>query len=109
LIDFLKNLSLNVSTFTEEEEEKNMEPPPPPPKRFVVPHNTIINRHIPHDSNTLIEAVDFAALGKIQPFLVTITTSAALLIDFHCHLTKNEVCGYLGGTWDVNSHSECWK
>jgi hypothetical protein len=61
------------------------------------------------DSNTLVEAVEFATLGKIQPFLVTITTSAALLIDFHCHLTKNEVCGYLGGSWDVNSHSKITK
>lgn len=27
------------------------------------------------------------------------------MIDFHCHLTTNEVCGYLGGTWDFNTHN----
>lgn len=41
----------------------------------------------------------------MQPFLVTMTSSAMLLADFHCHLTPYEVCGYLAGTWDVNSHS----
>lgn len=58
------------------------------------------------DTNTLVETVSFAALSKIQPFLVSITTSSVLLMDFHCHLTKTEVCGYLGGSWDLNSHSE---
>lgn len=50
--------------------------------------------------------MSFAALNKIQPFLVSITTSSVLLMDFHCHLTKTEVCGYLGGSWDLNTHSE---
>lgn len=27
-------------------------------------------------------------------------------MDFHCHLTKSEVSGYLAGHWDVNSHSK---
>lgn len=54
----------------------------------------------------MVETVSFAALNKIQPFLVSITTSSVLLMDFHCHLTKTEVCGYLGGSWDVNSHSK---
>lgn len=58
------------------------------------------------DTNTLVETVSFAALSKIQPFLVSITTSSVLLMDFHCHLTKTEVCGYLGGSWDLNSHSK---
>lgn len=58
------------------------------------------------DANTLVESVSFASLNKIQPFLVSISTSSVLLMDFHCHLTKTEVCGYLGGSWDVNSHSE---
>lgn len=57
------------------------------------------------DTNTLVETVSFAAVNKIQPFLVSITTSSVLLMDFHCHLTKTEVCGYLGGSWDLNSHS----
>lgn len=58
------------------------------------------------DANTLIECIPFSNLGKIQPFLVSLSTNAALLMDFHCHLTKSEVSGYLAGHWDVNNHSE---
>lgn len=53
----------------------------------------------------MVELTSFSTLGKIQPFLVTITTTAALLVDLHCHLTDKEICGYLGGHWDINSHS----
>lgn len=53
----------------------------------------------------MIECVPFSNLGKIQPFLVSLSTNAALLMDFHCHLTKSEVSGYLAGYWDVNAHS----
>lgn len=62
--------------------------------------------HIYSDPNTLVESVSFVSQNKLQPFLVSITTSSVLLMDFHCHLTKQEVCGYLGGTWDNNSQSE---
>lgn len=58
------------------------------------------------DMSTMVELTSFSTLGKIQPFLVTITSTAALLVDLHCHLTDKEVCGYLGGHWDINSHSE---
>lgn len=54
----------------------------------------------------LIEAVPFTTVGKLQPFLITISSSALLLADFHCHLTMHEVCGYLAGNWDVNTHSK---
>lgn len=54
----------------------------------------------------LIESVPFTSVGKLQPFLLTMNSSALLLADFHCHLTMHEVCGYLGGTWDINSHSK---
>lgn len=66
-----------------------------------------INRNLLfRDMSTMVELTSFSTLGKIQPFLVTITTTAALLVDLHCHLTDKEVCGYLGGHWDINSHSE---
>jgi proteasome lid subunit RPN8/RPN11 len=73
--------------------------------RIVVKHNTIANRTLTHDANTLIECIPFSNLGKIQPFLVSLSTNAALLMDFHCHLTKSEVSGYLAGHWDVNNHN----
>ena len=57
------------------------------------------------DINMQVEAVPFSSISRVQPFLINITSSATLLIDFHCHLTTNEVCGYLGGTWDFNTHN----
>ncbi|XP_049822589.1 MPN domain-containing protein CG4751 isoform X2 [Aethina tumida] len=74
-------------------------------QRIIVKHNTIANRTLTHDANTMIECVPFSNLGKIQPFLVSLHTNAALLMDFHCHLTKAEVSGYLAGHWDVNAHN----
>lgn len=74
-------------------------------QRFIVKHNTIANRTLTHDANTMIECIPFSNLGKIQPFLVSLHTNAALLMDFHSHLTKSEVSGYLAGHWDVNSHN----
>ncbi|KAJ6646474.1 MPN domain-containing protein [Pseudolycoriella hygida] len=96
---------------TPSDEENDVEPekkemsPLSVVKRLVLPHNTVSNRNVIHDANTLVESVSFASLNKIQPFLVSISTSSVLLMDFHCHLTKTEVCGYLGGSWDVNSHT----
>ncbi|KAJ8974095.1 hypothetical protein NQ317_011614 [Molorchus minor] len=74
-------------------------------QRTIVKHNTIANRTLTHDANTMIDCVPFSNLGKIQPFLVSLSTNAALLMDFHCHLTKSEVSGYLAGYWDVNAHN----
>jgi hypothetical protein len=59
------------------------------------------------DPNTLIESTSFSTIGKIQPFLVSMSTNAVLVMDFHCHLTTSEVVGYLAGHWDVNAHSTC--
>ncbi|BFF95844.1 MPN domain-containing protein [Drosophila madeirensis] len=74
-------------------------------KRTVFAHNSISNRNMVHDANMLIESVPFTSVGKLQPFLITINSSALLLADFHSHLTVREVCGYLGGTWDMNTHT----
>ena len=35
-----------------------------------------------------------------QPFEVTVSASAALVVDLHAHFTKHEIIGYLAGTWD---------
>jgi hypothetical protein len=58
------------------------------------------------DPNTLIESTPFSTMGKIQPFLLSMSTNAVLVMDFHCHLTTSEVVGYLAGHWDVNAHSK---
>merc|ERR1711936_530210 len=43
--------------------------------------------------------------GKMQPFTVSVSTSAMLILDLHSHLALDEVCGYLAGQWDPNSHN----
>lgn len=35
-----------------------------------------------------------------QPFRVAVAAEAAVLIDFHSHLSNSEVAGLLAGTWD---------
>ncbi|XP_046676788.1 MPN domain-containing protein-like isoform X3 [Homalodisca vitripennis] len=101
------------------DEEMELKPPstilPPTPAptptlqpafvRTVVKHNMLGNRSTLHDPNTLVESIPFSLLGKIQPFLVSMATNAALVMDFHCHLTTSEVVGYLAGHWDVNAHN----
>ncbi|XP_056630175.1 MPN domain-containing protein CG4751-like isoform X1 [Diorhabda sublineata] len=74
-------------------------------QRMVLKHNTITNRTITHDTNTMIECVPFSNLGKLQPFLITMTTNSAFLMDFHCHLTKSEVSGYLAGSWEPSTQN----
>ncbi|XP_011861236.1 PREDICTED: uncharacterized protein LOC105558260 isoform X2 [Vollenhovia emeryi] len=73
--------------------------------RVPVKHTNLGIRSHAMDMSTMVELTSFSTLGKIQPFLVTITTTAALLVDLHCHLTDKEICGYLGGHWDINSHN----
>lgn len=104
------NLPLPVVTsisVVDEEKEVITKPVelPAAPKKNLMQHSAICNRMILQDINMLVEAVPFASIGRIQPFLINITSSATLLIDFHCHLTTSEVCGYLGGTWDFNTHN----
>ncbi|CAK1549969.1 unnamed protein product [Leptosia nina] len=91
---------------TDEETEMEVESPPePPPQRVVMKHNTVPNRMMQHDANMLIEAISFSSAGKVQPFLVSISSNACLVLDIHCHLKKEEVYGYLAGTWDMNNHT----
>uniref|UniRef100_A0A8V5GVK7 MPN domain-containing protein n=1 Tax=Melopsittacus undulatus TaxID=13146 RepID=A0A8V5GVK7_MELUD len=52
---------------------------------------------------TLVEVTSFAAINKFQPFNVAISSNVLLLLDFHSHLTRSEVVGYLGGRWDTNT------
>ena len=56
-------------------------------------------------SAMMIKAIPFSAIDRIQPFTITISTNALLLIDFHCHLTTGEVTGYLAGSWDLSNHN----
>ncbi|XP_006609632.1 uncharacterized protein LOC102676810 [Apis dorsata] len=110
LFYFLKNKEKEMETATivepmEESPEKIQTSPPIQIVRVPVKHANLGIRSHAMDMSTMVELTSFSTLGKIQPFLVTITTTAALLVDLHCHLTDKEVCGYLGGHWDINSHN----
>lgn len=110
LFYFLKNKEKEMETATivepmEESPEKIQTSPPIQVVRVPVKHANLGIRSHAMDMSTMVELTSFSTLGKIQPFLVTITTTAALLVDLHCHLTDKEVCGYLGGHWDINSHN----
>jgi hypothetical protein len=71
----------------------------------VVEHNILGNRSNDRDLNVMVKCTPFSALERIQPFTITISTNALLLIDFHCHLTSGEVVGYLAGNWDIATHN----
>ncbi|XP_014206790.1 myb-like protein H [Copidosoma floridanum] len=92
----------------EENQEAKKEPTPQAPLPIVrvpVKHTNLGIRSPAMDMSTMVELTSFSNLGKIQPFLVTISATAALLVDLHCHLMDKEVCGYLGGYWDINTHN----
>jgi MPN domain-containing protein len=75
------------------------------PEKQIQKHQLICNRTVLQDINMLVETVPFSSIGRIQPFNVNVSISALLVMDFHCHLTVNEVFGYFGGTWDFNTHN----
>jgi len=53
-----------------------------------------------------VELESFSNDGKLQPFTVSVSTSAMLVLDLHSHLSVDEeISGYLGGHWDPNSHN----
>jgi protein MYSM1 len=50
------------------------------------------------------EAADAAAgVEDVAPLHVTVSSSAALVMDFHSHLSGAEVIGFLGGRWDAST------
>ncbi|KAM9105919.1 MPN domain-containing protein isoform 1-T2 [Megaptera novaeangliae] len=63
------------------------------------------SRDSARNPHTLVEVTSFAAINKFQPFNVAISSNVLFLLDFHSHLTRSQVVGYLGGRWDINSQS----
>ncbi|XP_023368411.1 MPN domain-containing protein [Otolemur garnettii] len=61
------------------------------------------SRDSARNPHTLVEVTSFAAVNKFQPFNVAVSSNVLFLLDFHSHLTRSEVVGYLGGRWDTNS------
>ena len=106
LIEFIRNAKNNLILDEEEKIiEKRSTEFPKALKKETYPYGTVINRNTTHDYFSAVETVSFTSLGKMQPFLISLTSSSMLLMDFHCHLTTDEVVGYLGGFWDINSQT----
>ncbi|NXK09088.1 MPND protein, partial [Herpetotheres cachinnans] len=80
---------------------KRLENKPRVPVRYC----TLGTRDSARSPQTLVEVTSFAAINKFQPFNVAISSNVLLLLDFHSHLTRSEVVGYLGGRWDTNTQS----
>ncbi|KAI6072275.1 MPN domain-containing protein [Aix galericulata] len=89
-------------------EQAGMDQAPPgkkPENKAQVPvrYCTLGTRDAGRNPQTLVEVMPFAAINKFQPFNVAISSNVLLLLDFHSHLTRSEVVGYLGGRWDTNT------
>ncbi|NXQ59027.1 MPND protein, partial [Anthoscopus minutus] len=78
---------------------KRLEVKPRVPVRYC----TLGTRDLARNPQTLVEVMSFATINKFQPFNVAISSNVLLLLDFHSHLTRSEVVGYLGGRWDTNT------
>ncbi|XP_065555765.1 MPN domain-containing protein isoform X2 [Lathamus discolor] len=75
--------------------------------RAPVRYCSLGTRDSARNPQTLVEVTSFAAINKFQPFNVAISSNVLLLLDFHSHLTRSEVVGYLGGRWDTNTQRRC--
>ncbi|XP_019368945.1 PREDICTED: MPN domain-containing protein [Gavialis gangeticus] len=71
--------------------------------RTPVRYCTLGTRDLARNPHMLVEVTSFTAINKFQPFNVAISSNVLLLLDFHSHLTRSEVVGYLGGRWDTNT------
>ncbi|KAI6051404.1 MPND [Marmota monax] len=78
---------------------KRVENKPRAPVRYCM----LGSRDSARNPHTLVEVTSFAAINKFQPFNVAISSNVLFLLDFHSHLTRSEVVGYLGGRWDITS------
>ncbi|XP_042198775.1 MPN domain-containing protein [Callorhinchus milii] len=71
--------------------------------RCPVRYSSLGSRDSGRDPHTLVELMSFTSVNRFQPFNVAVSSNVLLLVDFHCHLTRSEVVGYLGGRWDTST------
>ena len=72
---------------------------------IIIKHSQLGPKHPSDHTSMLVDVDTFQALGKIQPFTVSLSSSAMLILDLHSHMVKESVCGYLAGQWDLNAHN----
>ena len=54
-----------------------------------------------HQMRKFSSAAPGSKTPNAQPFALTVSSDAMLIMDLHSHLCVNEVIGYLGGTWNA--------
>ena len=71
----------------------------------IIKHSQLGPKHPSDHLSMLINVDSFQASGKMQPFTVSLSSSAMLILDLHSHMVKVSVVGYLAGQWDLNAHN----
>ena len=56
-------------------------------------------------SDLYIELDNWTQDGRMQPFSLSVSSSAMLVLDLHSHLATERATGYLAGFWDPNNHN----
>ena len=74
-------------------------------KAYILKHSQLGTRGPDDALDTLVDVETFPRQGKVQPFTLSCSSSALLLLDLHAHLSRTAVTGYLAGHWDVNTHN----
>ena len=62
--------------------------PPAPTGPIVLRHNQLAPKHPSDQTSILLDVDTFQALGKMQPFTVSISSSALLVLDLHSHMVN---------------------
>ena len=55
---------------------------------IVLRHNQLAPKHPSDQTSILLDVDTFQALGKMQPFTVSISSSALLVLDLHSHMVN---------------------
>ena len=55
---------------------------------IVLRHNQLAPKHPSDQTSILLDVDTFQSLGKMQPFTVSISSSALLVLDLHSHMVK---------------------
>ena len=66
---------------------------------------TQVTANMSSAKNLFVELEPWTHDGRMQPFTISVSTSAMLVLDLQSHLATEEVCGYLAGQWDTNTHN----
>ena len=75
---------------------------------IILRHSQLAPKHPSDKTSILVDVDSFQTLGKIQPFTVSISSSALLILDLHSHMITEPVCGYLAGSLFWPKNAEIW-